>query len=176
MSQIQLPSLKEQITNFEDYQSAELITEKLYLDRFSNNRESKFIGIGCKTLLIGSILLAAQTKYPDLLTVKTFLSLEAFTKRLIFAKRNKKLRSFGNKVADILEGFITFPEDANLRELVVIEPIEALDNYLKEFASNPASLRSREIMVRTEYLNEIFPTKSNQFLFLVDKSVTFDTN
>jgi len=141
---------------FNSMDSAYKLAEKFHLkDDDQRNCQSYFIGFYSQNLVTASILLAAQTEYPDLLCAMAFIQLPDLKDRIAFADSEGKLSTFGTQVTESLRQFTIFPNDSKLRQLIFVESISVFDKYLRELTSDPAICE--DLKARVLYLKQLFP-------------------
>ncbi len=152
-------SLNDRIINREDWNNAYQITQEIYdtwIQDSGDKRESCFIGIGCKTFLTTSILLISQTNYPDLLTVKTFLKLPYLLARLVDISGEESAINLGQKVANDFRQLLIFtkncPEQIEVFEAIISEPVLALDSYFKQ---NNLTFTKSQVTERSSDLEQV---------------------
>ena len=147
------------ILHQEDWNNAYQISETIYLIGNNTQYISTFLKINSKMLLTTSILMAARTNYPDLLTVKLFLSLSDLKQRLKKASKDGILDRLGLEIANGYSVFLDCPDDPESEE-IIIKTRNLVDRYLKKVELPDMQLNLRD---RLLYLNQIFPIIKTNF-------------
>lgn len=145
--------LEDFVNDRTDWDSACFLSTEI-LSKYSEPIYSSFDAVGSKMLLASSILSIAQTKYPDLLTIRAFLLLPRLRARLLNALQQGKLSEFGIEVINGIVFLLDCPED-RIAQLIKLSE-RAIDLYLKNF-----DFPQEAIIPRAKYLDLIFPVPNN---------------
>ncbi len=146
-------NLTSDISDKNDWDKAFEISLEISSKAAHSKPVTSLVEMGSKMLLTTSILMASQTDYPDLLTVRILLLLCNLKARLKNAQQQGKLITTSIEIANGFQFFIDCP-DLKITPAILLKTINALDNYLSRLE---LPLTEWDFITREEYLEQILP-------------------